>query len=242
MQYDGDNKFQILKDETIEKGYASGFNEIIKYMEAILPSKENIVDSFREKKTSYPMIAIREIIANAMIHQDFSISGTSPTIEVFKNRIEVTNPGTILVDVMRIIDNPPHARNEKLASIMRRLRLCEELGTGWDKITLACENMLLPAPKITKFPEHTKVTLFSAFPYSSLNKDDKLWASYLHACLMYTQGKFLTNASLRKRFGLPSTSGGSISRLIKEAVSKGYIKPLDNYASNKQMRYIPNWA
>ncbi len=242
IQYEGNNKLQILKEETIEKGYASGFKDIIKYMEAILPSREDISDSFREKKTAYPMIAVRELIANALIHQDFSITGTGPTIEVFGNRVEITNPGSSLVDIMRIIDNPPRSRNEKLAAIMRRLRLCEELGTGWDKITLACESMMLPAPKITKYNENTRVTLFSHIPYSKISKDDKLWACYLHACIMHTQGEFLTNYSLRKRFGLPDTCSGSISRLIKEATNKGYIKAFDDSASNKHMQYIPVWA
>ena len=72
-------------------------------------------------------------------------------VEIFQNRIEITNPGTPLVDIKRIIDNPPRSRNEGLASLMRRLRMCEELGTGWDKIVISCEFLQLPAPKIELF-------------------------------------------------------------------------------------------
>lgn len=72
-------------------------------------------------------------------------------MEIFDNRIEVTNPGTPLVDVLRIIDNPPKSRNEKLASLMRRLKMCEELGRGWDRMVLACEAQYLPAPWIEVF-------------------------------------------------------------------------------------------
>ena len=78
----------------------------------------------------FPLPAIREAIANSLIHQDFFHTGTGPVIEIFSNRVEITNPGTPLVDVMRIIDNPPKSRNEKLASVMRRLNMCEELGRG----------------------------------------------------------------------------------------------------------------
>ena len=56
------------------------------------------------------MLAIREIIANALIHQDFFITGTGPTIEIFSNRIEITNPGLPLVDIKRIIDNNEEIR------------------------------------------------------------------------------------------------------------------------------------
>lgn len=177
-----------------------------------------------------------------MIHQDFSVSGTGPTVEIFDNRIEITNSGTPLVDVKRIIDNPPKSRNEALAALMRRLRICEELGTGWDKIVISCELEQLPAPRIELYEESTKVTLFSEIPFSNLSMDEKLWSCYMHACVMYVQGEQVTNSSLRDRFGVPQSSSGSISRLIREAVTAGIIKPLDPSTSNKHMKYIPNWA
>ncbi len=188
------------------------------------------------------MLAIREIIANALIHQDFSITGAGPTVEIFANRIEITNPGIPLIDVKRIIDNPPKSRNEKLASIMRRLRLCEELGTGWDKIVISCEMAQLPAPKIELFQESTKVTLFAEMAFGSIAPEDKLWACYLHACILHVQGEQLTNSSLRERFGLKQSSSGSVSRLIKQAVELEYIKPMDPDTAPRYMRYIPIWA
>ena len=196
-----------------------------------------------EKKiVSYPMLAIREAVANALVHQDFSVSGTGPIIEIFNNRIEITNSGIPLVDIKRIVDNPPKSRNEKIASLMRRFRICEELGTGWDKIVIACEKLKLPAPKINLYEDSTKVTLFSAVKFSNLSLEDKLWAVYLHACVMYIEEEQLTNSSLRERFGLESTSAASISRLIKEAVNAKLIKPLDPTTSNRYMKYIPAWA
>ena len=146
------------------------------------------------------------------------------------------------LDKYRIIDNPPKSRNEKLATLMRQLKLCEELGTGWDKITLACEKALLPAPQITQYEDNVKVSLFSKIPYQNMAKEDRLWACYLHACIRHAQGQYLSNSSLRERFGVAPSTAGSISRLIKEAVSQSLIKPLDENMSNKQMKYIPIWA
>lgn len=184
----------------------------------------------------------REAIANSLIHQDLYITGAAPVVEIFDNRIEVTNPGTPLVDVLRIIDNPPKSRNEKLASLMRRLKMCEELGRGWDRMVLACEAQHLPAPRIEVFQENTKVTLFSEISFSNISMEDKLWSCYLHACLMYIQGDALTNKSLRERFNVSETSAGSISRLIKETISQGKIKALDPDTAKRYMRYIPIWA
>lgn len=242
VQYQGTNRMSMLKEEVIEKGYVVGFEGMIKFIGALIPTQEIIVEAIREKKSAYPILAIRETVANALIHQDFSVSGTGPTVEVFANRIEITNSGIPLIDVKRIIDNPPKSRNEKLASIMRRLRMCEELGTGWDKIVISCEMLQLPAPKIELFEESTKVTLFSEIPFNSIAPEDKLWACYLHACILHVQGEQLTNSSLRERFGLKQSSSGSVSRLIKEAVEQKLIRPLDPDTAPRYMKYIPIWV
>ena len=242
VQYEGNNRLNMLKEDINEKGYVVGFEGLIKFIEALLPMQEVITGALREKKTAYPSIAVREAVANALIHQDFSVTGTGPVVEIFDKRIEITNSGTPLVDVRRIIDNPPKSRNEKLAALMRRLRMCEELGTGWDKIVITCELHQLPAPKIELFEESTRVTLFSEIPFSIISPEDKLWACYLHACIKHVQGEQLTNSSLRERFGLKDSSSGTVSRLIKEAVELKLIKPLDPTTAPRYMRYIPIWA
>ena len=242
VQYEGNSRLNMLKENTGGKGYAVGFEGLMDFIEALIPSRETIVSVLREKRTAYPLLAIREAVANALIHQDFSISGTGPTIEIFADRIEIINSGTPLVDIARIIDNPPKSRNEKLASLMRRFRMCEELGTGWDKIVLSCEQVQLPAPRIELYEENTKVTLYSYKQFSALSPDEKIRACYLHACIMYVQSDMMTNASLRERFGLPGTSSGSISRLIKEAINHNLIRPYDPNTSNKYMKYLPIWA
>ena len=242
VQYQGNNRLNMLKENVGIEGYVVGFEGLMKYIEALIPTQEIVSGAVREQKSAYPLLAIREAVANALIHQDFSVSGTGPTVEIFSNRIEIINSGIPLVDIMRMIYNPPKSRNEKLAAMMRRLRMCEELGSGWDKIVLTCELLQLPAPRIELYEESTKVTLFSEVPFSNLSMEDKLWACYLHACVLHVQGEQLTNSSLRNRFGLNSSSAGSISRLIKEAVSIGIIRPLDPTTSNKYMKYIPAWA
>lgn len=242
VQYEGNDRLSMLKEDIGGKGYAVGFVGLLQFINALLPSKEVIRGGLRETTSSYPPLAIREAVANALIHQDFSITGTGPVVEIFDKRIEITNPGTPLVDVFRIIDNPPKSRNEKLATLMRHLRICEELGTGWDKIAISCELFQLPAPRIQVYESNTKVTLFSDAPFSSLSPEEKLWSVYLHACIKQVSNDYVTNRSLRDRFGLNDTASATVSRLIKEAVSKKLIKPLDPHTSPKHMKYLPIWA
>lgn len=242
VQYNGVNRLYIKKEESFPIGYAVCFENAIRYVNALLPSMENPNDVQLSTQSSFPLPAIRESIANSLIHQDLYVTGAGPVVELFDNRIEITNPGVPLVDVLRIIDNPPKSRNEKLASMMRRLRMCEELGRGWDRMVLACEAQYLPAPRMEIFTESTKVTIFSEIDFSNIAPEDKQWSTYLHTCLMYIQGDAMTNSSLRDRFGLKETSSASISRLIKEAVDLHLIKALDPTTAKRYMKYIPIWA
>lgn len=242
VQYKGKNRLLLQKEESFVQGYAVCFENIVRYVNALLPSNEDVNTVQLSTISKFPLPSIREAIANSLIHQDLYITGAAPVVEIFENRVEVTNPGTPLVDVLRIIDNPPKSRNEKLASLMRRLKMCEELGRGWDRMVLACEAQFLPAPRIDVFQDSTKVTLFSKIEFSNIPMEEKLWSCYLHACLMYVQGEVLTNKSLRDRFGVKETSAGSISRLIKESVREKLIKPIDPDTAKRYMKYIPIWA
>src|SRR5208337_2290139 len=130
----------------INDGYAVLFENTIDFIMQLLPSNEVIKDALRVEQKLYPKVAIREFVANALIHQNFLISGSGPTIEIFKNRMEIVNPGNPLIDLIRFIDHPPLSRNEKLASLMRRMNVCEERGSGVDRAITAIELFQLPAP------------------------------------------------------------------------------------------------
>lgn len=242
VQYRGENRMEMLREISHPKGYAVGYENLLQVIETMLPASEIIEDGIRRTELAYPSIAIRETVANALIHQNFSLHGTGPLIEIFSNRIEVTNPGLPLVEVTRIIDNPPRSRNEKLAALMRRFHICEESGTGWDKIILSSEIKHLPAPKITLYEDNMKVTLYSFLPFTDLLPEDKVWSCYLHACIRFVEGKQMNNTSLRERFGLDDSYKTQMSRLIKLTVESKLIKPFDPTTAPRYMRYIPFWA
>lgn len=242
IQYQGINRVHTIREDVENKGYASSFESLIKYIEGLLPTKEEINGALRKIVSVYPSIVIRELVANALIHQDLSITGTGPTIEIFDNRIEITNPGIPLVDAKRFIDNPPKSRNEMLASLMRRVNVCEERGSGWDKVTLYCEMNQLPAPKIEIYEENTRITVFSYIPFNRLSLEEKLWSCYMHACLKQVSSEQMTNTSLRSRFGVSESNKSAISRLIASAVANKLIKPLDPNTAPRYMCYVPYWA
>jgi predicted HTH transcriptional regulator len=240
IQYEGTRRVKTIREQVGVRGYASGFLGAARYLDELLPSKEVITGGIREDVRVYPPLAMRELLANALIHQDFTQTGNGPMVEVFDGRIEVTSPGQPLIDPARFIDAPPRSRNEKLGSIMRRAGICEERGSGWDKIGFEIEMYQLPAPKVEVTGGSTRVTTYGPKPFSEMDKTERIRAVYLHACLKYVDNKVLTNASLRERFGLDNTS--QVSRLISDAVEAGMIAPFDPSAGRKYMRYVPSWA
>ncbi|MBS1211226.1 MAG: putative transcriptional regulator, partial [Proteobacteria bacterium] len=127
-----------------QRGYAVGFEGLVSYINDLLPKNEHIGQALRQAHPLFPELAIRELVANALIHQDMTVSGAGPQIELFEDRIEISNPGAPLVKPERMIDLPPRSRNEALASLMRRMDMCEEQGSGLDKVLEVIELFQLP--------------------------------------------------------------------------------------------------
>ncbi|MFI5840651.1 ATP-binding protein [Catenuloplanes sp. NPDC051500] len=242
IQYRGISRIETIKEHVVDHGYASGFESLLDHINGLLPSNEIIGQALRQTVKMYPALAVRELVANALIHQDFSITGAGPMMEIFDDRIEITNPGLPLIDPGRFVDSPPRSRNEQIAAVTRRVGICEERGSGWDKIGFEIELHQLPAPLIEVVGDHVRITLFSYRELRKMNREDRVRALYLHACLRYVTRQRATNTSVRERFGIEARNSAKASRLIKEAVDDGYIAPRDATASRKLMEYVPFWA
>lgn len=242
IQYEGKNKINTLKDQDGKLGYAVGFERLIKFINDLLPSNEIIGQAFRDTVNMYPEIAIRELVANAIIHQDLGEKGSGPVIEIFSDRIEITNPGLPLITPDRFIDEY-QSRNEDLAGIMRRFRICEEKGSGMDKVVTNIELFQLPAYDVQIKEKHTKVILFAYLKFAEMDKKDRIRACYQHACLKYVMNEKMTNQSLRDRFKISSENSAMVSRIIKDTLKTGLIKEDDpENTSRKFVKYIPAWA
>ena len=240
--YSGDNRLNAYKEQEGVKGYATGFEWLINWICDQLPANEFIEQALREEHTMFPKVAVREFVANAIIHQDFSITGAGPMVEIFSQRMEITSPGSPLVKVERFIDHAPRSRNEKLASIMRRMNICEERGSGVDRAINAVELFQLPAPIFESDTDFTRVVLFSHQSHGKMEKTDKIRATYQHCCLRWVCRKYMTNASLRKRLGIEDKNYSSASRIIKDTLEAELIKVSDPANKSNKKKYIPFWS
>lgn len=241
IKYKGKNKVETEREQIGVKGYALGFIGLVDWVNSQLPANEEIGKVLRQDSRMYPEIAIRELIANALIHQDFSVKGF-PMIEIFQDRIEISNPGDPLITPDRFIDSYI-SRNDTLADIMRRMGFCEEKGSGLDKVIFYNEIFQLP-PIQVKVQEHrTTVTLYSYRGLKNLDKKEKIRACYQHACLKYVSNEKMSNESLRERFKIEAKNAAIASRIIKDTYEAELIKDEDPSSNSRKHRsYIPFWA
>ncbi len=241
--YEGSNKLQTKSDSTERKGYAVGFRGLVEHVMSLLPQNEVIEDALRVESKLLPEVVIRELLANALIHQDFEERGMSPMVEVYSDRVEISNPGEPVVPIDRFIDGY-QSRNERLADLMRRFGICEEKSSGIDRVVEAAEAHQLPAPDFKVGFKRTVVILYGHRSFRQMDRSDRVRACYQHCVLQWVLRQQMTNQSLRKRFKLPPGSTASVSQVIQATIEDRLIKPDPGMPekSKKLARYLPIWA
>lgn len=240
--YAGKSKVETIRECTVARGYAACFENLVEAVELQTPVREVIERALRREERSYPSIAVRELIANALIHQDLAVSGASVMIEIYVDRIEISNPGQPSVQLERFIDEY-RCRNELMADLMRRFGICEEKGSGIDKVVRAVEECHLPPPEFRVDSVRTTCILHGPRDFSQMSREDRIRACYQHCCLRYVCKETMTNQTLRERFRLDEGKSALASQVIAATLAAGRIK-LDKAkaGSKRYARYVPFWA
>lgn len=241
VTYKGKDKLDAIDDQEGKRGYLTTFQGLLEHIMGKIPSSEEMRHGIRTKVYAIPEISIREFLANAIVHQDFTQPGRT-LIEIFKDKVRITNPGSPLVAVDRFIDSPSKTRNQRFAKMMRDAGFCEERGSGVDRAISEIERTALPPPLIEAVEGSTVVTVFMARKFADMTSEERERACFQHACLTYEQGEPMSNASLRSRFGLSQKQYPQVSNVIRDAVEAGRIKPLSEDQANRNARYVPFYA
>lgn len=166
-------------------------------------------------------------------------------IEIFDDRIEISNPGRLLPSkkIDRLIRTTPESRNEILAQAFRRYNICEERGSGFEKAVIAIELFGLPPLKFEETENSFKVILSAPKTFAEMTQQERLDAVYQHCIIKYYSSEGMTNTSLRGRFRMNEKQRPQVSKLIRETVESGKIKLKDpDGSSDKFSVYVPYWA
>ena len=243
VAYDGITKSKVKdgKDVSGKLGYAAGFERMMAYIQGELPGEEDYISGARNVTYSYPKRAIREIIGNALVHQDLNENGSSVKVEIYSDRIEISNPGLPVLDVERFIDED-QSRNLQLAAEMRRFNLYEGRGQGMDEVVSLIELHQLPPYGVRLGTRQTTVVLSRYRPLKDLTQEEKMSAVYQHCVLRYVTNRITNNESIRERFKVEAKNSAVATRLLGDAVKTGQIRLVDPSAGYRAWRYVPFWA
>lgn len=243
ITYRWKNKLHATSDVKWKKWYALAFSWLINFVLQQVPKME-VIKEWRIDDPLYPRVALREFIANSIIHQDLRMNWVEVLIEIFDDRVEISNPGIPLIEIDRFVDHPPKSRNELLAEFMRRANHCERRWSWIDRAMNALRIWMLPNPKIEKNEEYTRIVLFRTRPISKLTNKEKSESIYWHCVLIFVlESEAMTNESVCERFWIEKKNSAIASRLIKTALEEWSIKPFDPKSkTRKHAKYIPHWA
>jgi ATP-dependent DNA helicase RecG len=244
IEYADATKRQAKKDVTIQSGVSVSLDLIVKSIVESLPHSEIIQNATKLKTSVIPTVAIREFVINSIMHRDFSKTNSFVTVEIFSDRVEITNPGGLMPDLSidRLIDHPSVCRNEVLSDFLRKLGLAEERGSGVDNALAAIELWGLPPVLFENHRDYFKVVLSMPKTFKDMSKEERMTATYQHTCLRKLTGQRATNSSLRERFKFSESETTKIGRLISDSVEAERIKLANPKSSRRDFYYLPYWA
>ncbi|MFH1956356.1 MAG: ATP-binding protein [Patescibacteria group bacterium] len=135
-----------------------------------------IIGTKRVERYEYPEKAIREIVANAIIHRDYKITETYTQVNLFEDRIEIFNPGCLPPGVtVENIKDSQVSRNEIIAARLKELDYLEEYGRGIDIVFNKMKEWNLLPPIFKNTANSFKVILMGE-KLSKLNERQvKIW-------------------------------------------------------------------
>jgi len=237
MRLRGTSITDMVFDRVYSKGYAVVFDDVIEQISALLPVNEDFAGGLRDEHRDFSLVAIREIVANACVHQDFMEHG-GIDVTISSQRITISNPGIPQIPTNRFVDEV-YERNESLAEALRILRICEKRGSGIDRALENIEKQQTDAPEFIVRTRSTTVELRKG-RFENMGMKERVNAAYLHCCLQAAKGEFLTNSSLRERFGLPKSKTAVTSQVIAAAVDADliFLDPATK-GSRRTARYLP---
>ena len=157
--FDGDRKSSFQDRREFTGSLLKQLTDAFSFIQRYNKRRSKIQGLHRIDKWDYPVEAIREALLNALVHRDYSFSG-STLISIFEDRIEFVSIGGLVkgISYKDIMLGISITRNQHLADIFYRLTLIEAYGTGLPKI-LQCYEEVAPQPKIETSDNAFKITL-----------------------------------------------------------------------------------
>lgn len=216
VRYQGDSAASSIIDSMDVSGTLDyQIDATHKFILRNIPKKARISGTKRVEQYEYPEDAIRELVANAVIHRDYMITETHTQVAIFSNRIEISNPGNLPPGVtIENIKDSQFSRNEIIAEILKDMDYLEEYGRGIDIVFSEMQSYGLLAPLFKNMSNIFKVTLLGEHFIGLNDRQLSIW-NYLQT------NKTITSKICKELF--PSVSRQTLITDLNKLVDLGLI-------------------
>ncbi|MEA2103858.1 MAG: ATP-binding protein, partial [Candidatus Cloacimonadota bacterium] len=134
--FDGMERIHILNRKDYAQDIITNIDNALHFIKQELKVKYEMTGTARRKEIyELPLDAIREAVINAVVHRDYFLKGSHTVIEIFDDRLEISNPGGLPKGLSeKDFGKKAVRRNQIIASLLHRIDFVENMGTGINKI------------------------------------------------------------------------------------------------------------
>lgn len=236
-----------IGDKEFSGNAVSQFDEAFKFILSKLPVRSRIdPEGKRREHLVIPKVAIRETLANAIAHRDYTTFSSRIQIDIYSDRIEFSNPGRSLVPLDEIETAHSETRNPLLMYYLRDWKITEQRARGIRTIKSSLKQAGLAEPK---FEHRADWFVASIFNTAFIKSDDQIWLQNFAAlklkerqlnALVYARYNKagITNEIYRDINNMNSVRDDI--RATKELARLTRLKLLVKQGENRYRRYVIN--
>jgi predicted HTH transcriptional regulator len=234
-RFKGNDKQEIMDSQEIHSYPVIAVSEAVNFVQKHLMQAVEISGVRRSEKWSVPIVAIREAIINAVAHADYAQRGSPIRIAIFRDRIEIENPGLIpfnltFEDLYRGISK---LRNPVIGRVFHELKLIERWGSGIRRMMEACLNAGLEQPLLEEIGTHFRATIYTEQRHPKFTaKVDEMDRSILG---LLKKEKGLSTKQIADKIALSPRA--TRSRLL-ELVNNGFITEVGSGPRDPKKKYF----
>lgn len=231
-RFAGTNRTRLLDSTDIRSLLPLAAEAAIAFAGKHLTRESIIEGTRREDRWSIPLVAIREALMNAIVHADYAQQGAPIRVALFDDRIEIENPGLLpfgltIEDIMQGVSK---LRNRVIARVFHELHLIEQWGSGIQRMTEACREAGLEAPRLEEIGMHFRVTIFSTrVKRPHTDETDR------RILTLFSDGVARSTAAVAKHVGLSQRA--TLTRL-KSMTSRGLLAEIGTGPHDPKRQYI----
>lgn len=232
-RFAGSDRRRILDSMEVRSHLPGAAGEVIGFLQKHMNREAVIGAVKRTDLWTFPVVAVREAIMNAIVHADYAQQGAPIRVALFDDRLEIENPGLLpfgltIEDIQKGISK---LRNRVFGRVFQELGLIEHWGSGIQRMTAACQDRGLDAPRFEEIGTHFRVTL-SAVRRRAPSKD-KRDQGILRALAAGAEGG-LSTSQIAKRIGL---SPRAARTRLASLVERGLVAEIGSRLKDPHRRY-----